>query len=188
MALARDRRARRPARGRLPRALPTRRSGGLSGDYSTNLSRIGRRSPHPFRIGYAVLQRVGHPSTGIAAPNNSSVVPAGYGGFYRRRRNDGIVAVCQALLSRHTTEPVMPLYFFDCHHLSCQEECIGHELPDRDAAHELAVQFAGEILQHEPHGLMQGHDLDVTVSDEHQLVLFSVLALSTAAPAVATRR
>ncbi len=74
----------------------------------------------------------------------------------------------------------MPLYYFDCYHLSCREECIGHTLSDDEAAHLLAVQFAGEILQHEPEALTDGHDLTVTVSDEHRRVLFSFMATSTA--------
>lgn len=72
----------------------------------------------------------------------------------------------------------MPTYYFDCHHLSCPEECIGHELATHDQAHKMAVEFAGEVLQHEAQALVDGHDLHVTVSDESHLVLFSVYATS----------
>lgn len=72
----------------------------------------------------------------------------------------------------------MPLYYFDCFHRSCQEECIGHDLADQDAAHKLAIEFAGELLQSDPDALAEGHSLSVTVSDEQHFTLFSFTATS----------
>ena len=82
----------------------------------------------------------------------------------------------------------MPLYFFDCRHEDCPEECVGHDLANAEAAHKLAVEFAGEILQHEAQALVDGHDLNVTVSDENHLALFSFYATSIVAPSMSGRR
>ena len=82
----------------------------------------------------------------------------------------------------------MPLYYFDCHHEDCPEDCLGHELSDHDAAHKMGIEFAGEILQHEAQALMDGHDLNVTVSDENHIALFAFYATSIAAPSMAGRR
>ena len=82
----------------------------------------------------------------------------------------------------------MPTYYFDCHHVSCPEECLGHDVANHDEAHRMAIEFAGEILLHEAHALVEGHDLTVTVSDESHLVLFSVYARSVASPAMSARR
>ena len=82
----------------------------------------------------------------------------------------------------------MPTYLFDCNYLSRPEECIGHELANHEQTHRLAVEFAGEILQHEAQALVDGHDLNVTVSDERHLVLFSVYATSMTSAAIAGKR
>jgi hypothetical protein len=78
----------------------------------------------------------------------------------------------------------MPLFYFDCHHADCPEECVGHELVDHTAAHKMGIEFAGEILQHEAQALVDGHDLNVTVSDANHLALYSFYATSVAAPSV----
>ena len=65
---------------------------------------------------------------------------------------------------------------------------LGHDLIDPEAAHKMAVECAGEILQHEAQALVDGHDLSITVSDENHLVLFSFYATSMAAPSMAGRR
>jgi len=82
----------------------------------------------------------------------------------------------------------MPMYYFDCHHADCPEDCLGHDLADAEAAHKMGVEFAGELIQHEAQALVDGHDLKITVSDENHLVLFAFYAMSMAAPSMSERR
>jgi len=53
----------------------------------------------------------------------------------------------------------MPMYYFDCHHADCPEDCLGHDLADAEAAHKMGVEFAGKLIQHEAQALVDGHDL-----------------------------
>lgn len=77
----------------------------------------------------------------------------------------------------------MPRFFFDCNHASCDEECLGHDLPDHRQAHEMAIQFAGEILTYEFAMIADGHDLAIKVTGEDGLVLYSFHAASYPSPA-----
>ena len=82
----------------------------------------------------------------------------------------------------------MPTYYFDCHHGSCDEECVGHDLATHHDAHQQAIEFAGELLLYEGHALTEGHDLTVTVSDASRMVLFTVYAMSIPLPAMSAKR
>ena len=78
----------------------------------------------------------------------------------------------------------MQTFYFDCDHETCPEDCSGHDLDSREDASRLGIRFAGELLQHEPQGQVDGHDLNVTVSDAQHLALFTIHASSMASPAI----
>jgi hypothetical protein len=87
------------------------------------------------------------------------------------------------VVASDSKETAMPRFFFDCRHESCDEDCIGHDLPNHRQAHEMAIQFAGEILTHEFATIADGHDLAIKVTDESGLVLYSFYAASHPSPA-----
>ena len=73
-------------------------------------------------------------------------------------------------------EGVMPQFFFDIagEPAEADLDLDGVELADLDDARSQAIKFAGEMLQHNSHGIWDGHDLRVEVSDANRILLLVV--------------
>lgn len=74
-------------------------------------------------------------------------------------------------------------YFFNEFDGSYKADDAGLELPSMDDARLEAVRYAGEVLRDHPILIWKGEDFRVEVTDENQLVLFTVLVVGIDAPA-----
>ena len=76
----------------------------------------------------------------------------------------------------------MPLYHFHCADRSRQPDAEGTELPDDRAAQQMAVEFAGEVLKGDPQLLWRKGQWRVEVTDDANVLLFTVITLAVDAP------
>lgn len=81
-----------------------------------------------------------------------------------------------------TSTPPM-LYFFHVAGAIYDPDDAGFELADIGEARLMAAKHAGEILRDRPGLVWQGEELRVEVTDENQLVLFTVIVLGVDSPA-----
>lgn len=77
----------------------------------------------------------------------------------------------------------MPRYFFHTADGSYARDTDGTELPDHRSARKEAIKYAGSVLTHDPDLLWDGRDFRVEVTDESDLVLFTVIMLAVDSPA-----
>jgi hypothetical protein len=77
----------------------------------------------------------------------------------------------------------MPRYFFSTADGERDKDDEGSELPDLSAARVAAIKYAGAIMEHEPAVLWDGRDFRVEVTDEHDMLLFTIITLAVNAPA-----
>lgn len=77
----------------------------------------------------------------------------------------------------------MPRYFFTTENGQVHQDDIGTELAGLAAARVHAIQYAGEVMAHEPDVLWDGREFHVEVSDERQALLFIVICHTRNAPA-----
>jgi hypothetical protein len=75
-------------------------------------------------------------------------------------------------------------YFFHTADGSRDRDETGTEFPDDATARKQAVMFAGEYIADNPDILAGRHDFRVEVTDDHDMLLFTVIALAVVAPAV----
>jgi len=82
----------------------------------------------------------------------------------------------------------MPRFHFHTQDGSCSVDREGLDLPDIEAAREEAAKSLGDVLRDTP-GLFLEHDnLQIIVTDDNDLTLFSFDLSTTKAPALAGRR
>lgn len=77
----------------------------------------------------------------------------------------------------------MPRYFFHTADGTRERDTVGTVLEGLDQARVQAIQFAGEILSGEPEVLWDGRDFRIEVTDEQDLMLFTVITIAVDAPA-----
>jgi hypothetical protein len=77
----------------------------------------------------------------------------------------------------------MARYFFNTIDSGPDRDKEGTELADHAAARKHAIVFAGEVMHSEPAVLWDGRDFEVKVRDQRGLLLFTVTAYVTNAPA-----
>ena len=77
----------------------------------------------------------------------------------------------------------MARYFFDTVDGSRINDDQGTELMDLSAARKQAIVYAGEVLNHDPKVLWDGHNFEVFVRNENNVLLFTITAFATNAPA-----
>ena len=77
----------------------------------------------------------------------------------------------------------MARYFFDTVDGIRSDDDQGMELTDLSAARKQAIIYAGEVLNHDPEVLWDGRDFKVFVKDESRVLLFTITAFATNAPA-----
>ncbi len=77
----------------------------------------------------------------------------------------------------------MPRYFFHTADGSRARDNEGTELPHQRAARTEAIKFAGAILNNDPDVLWDGRDFRVEVTDDSDLLLFTIIMLAVDAPA-----
>lgn len=77
----------------------------------------------------------------------------------------------------------MPRYFFHTADGSRARDVDGTELPDHGAARKEAIMFAGSSLRDCPDLLWDGRDFRVEVTDEREMLLFTIIMLAVDAPA-----
>ena len=77
----------------------------------------------------------------------------------------------------------MARYFFDTVDGSRCKDDEGIELKNLSAARKQAIVYAGEVLNHDPEVLWDGHDFKVFVKNEDHVLLFTITACATNAPA-----
>ena len=75
------------------------------------------------------------------------------------------------------------LFFFNLAGAVYDPDVEGMELPSIDQARIAAAQYAGELLRDRPGLPWEGEELRVEVTDENQLVLFTVMVLGVDSPA-----
>lgn len=77
----------------------------------------------------------------------------------------------------------MPRFFF--HHTDggFDPDDEGTDLPDLMAARAAAVRYAGELVRERPHEVWTGDTFRIEVSDEHGMLLCTVVILGLDAPA-----
>lgn len=75
-------------------------------------------------------------------------------------------------------------YFFHTADGSRDRDETGTEFPDHATAQKEAVMFAGEYIADHPDILADRHDFRVEVTDDHNMLLFTVIALAVAAPSI----
>jgi hypothetical protein len=74
-------------------------------------------------------------------------------------------------------------YFFDTPQGGHPADTDGTELRDHAAARKYAIVFAGQVMHGEPTVLWDGRNFNVEVSDDKALLLFTLTAFVTNAPA-----
>jgi hypothetical protein len=77
----------------------------------------------------------------------------------------------------------MPRYFFHTADGSRDRDLVGTELNNYREARAAAIQYAGDVLSHEPEQLWDDADFRIEVTDETGLMLFTVIMLAIDAPA-----
>jgi hypothetical protein len=77
----------------------------------------------------------------------------------------------------------MARYFFHTEGALRQADDDGTELGDHGEARKHAIVFAGQVMHGEPSVLWDGNDFNVKVTDEAGLLLFTLTAYVTNAPA-----
>ena len=77
----------------------------------------------------------------------------------------------------------MPRYFFHTANGSREQDKEGMELQDDSAARREAIIYAGAIMVNEPGVLWDSQDFLVEVTDERNLILFTIIASAVNAPA-----
>lgn len=77
----------------------------------------------------------------------------------------------------------MARYFFNTTDGTSEPDVVGTELNDLAAARKHAIVFAGQVLHGEPTVLWNGRDFRVDVTDNRGLLLFTLTAYVTNAPA-----
>jgi hypothetical protein len=80
-------------------------------------------------------------------------------------------------------EKLVPRYFFHTADGSRERDTTGTVLASYEEARAAAIQYAGDVLSHEPEHLWKDSDFRVEVTDEHDLMLFTVIMLAVDAPA-----
>jgi len=78
----------------------------------------------------------------------------------------------------------MPRYFFNVRDGTTVTDENGTMLPDLAAARKVAVRFAGDLLRDLGREPPADEDWKVEVTDEHGLILFTLLLATLDAPAV----
>ena len=74
-------------------------------------------------------------------------------------------------------------YFFNEFDGAYKADDAGLELPSLDDARLEAVRYAGEVMRDHPTLIWKGDDFRVEVTDESQLMLFTVIVVAVDAPA-----
>jgi hypothetical protein len=78
---------------------------------------------------------------------------------------------------------LMKRYFFHTADGSRERDSDGMLLVSLDAARVQAIRFAGEVLSTEPEVLWDGKDFRIEVTDDKDMLLFTVVTLAINAPA-----
>ena len=77
----------------------------------------------------------------------------------------------------------MSRYFFHTADGSRDRDTVGTELKDHGAARNEAIKFAGHVMADQPEVLWDGRDFRVEVTDEREMLLFTIITLAVNAPA-----
>jgi hypothetical protein len=77
----------------------------------------------------------------------------------------------------------VPRYFFNQIDGQYKPDDNGLEFSSLERARTAAVQYAGEVLCHDPDVLWEGDDFRVEVTDEKKLLLFTLIVVGVDAPA-----
>lgn len=77
----------------------------------------------------------------------------------------------------------MARYFFNTVDGGQEGDAHGVELADHAAARKHAIVFAGQVMHGEPAVLWDGRDFEVEVKNDQGLLLFTITAYATNAPA-----
>lgn len=77
----------------------------------------------------------------------------------------------------------MPRYFFNTRDGVRMPDTEGMELEGLSAARRQAIVYAGDVMHSEPDVLGDGRDFVVEVTDQNDLLLFTITAFATNAPA-----
>lgn len=77
-------------------------------------------------------------------------------------------------------------YFFNVAGAIYDPDVVGHEIATLGEARTTAVRFASEMLRDHPTVVWEGDDFRVEVTDDEQLLLFTVIVLGIDAPVLAT--
>jgi hypothetical protein len=77
----------------------------------------------------------------------------------------------------------VPRFFFNQIDGEHKPDDEGLEFPSLDEARTEAVRYAGKVLCDQPGVVWQGDDFRVEVTDENQLLLFTVIVVGVDAPA-----
>ncbi len=78
----------------------------------------------------------------------------------------------------------MPRFYFHIHDGEFIPDEDGTELPDVSAARIEAARYAGQLLANKPEQAWETEGWSVEVTDDHRLVLFKLIVLATAGPAL----
>jgi len=76
----------------------------------------------------------------------------------------------------------VPRFFFNQIDGKHKPDDKGLEFPSLEEARTEAVQYAGEVLRHQPDVIWQGEDFRIEVTDENQLLLFTLIVVGVDAP------
>jgi hypothetical protein len=79
------------------------------------------------------------------------------------------------------------LYFFHTSDGARARDTTGTELADHNAARIEATKFAGLVLQAQPNVVWDNQDFRVEVTDDKDMLLFTVITLAIDAPAAERR-
>lgn len=77
----------------------------------------------------------------------------------------------------------MPNFFFSTRERPISADTEATELPDLSAARKHAIVFAGDVMHSEPEVLWDGREFQVDVKNGDGLLLFTLTAFVTNAPA-----
>ena len=77
----------------------------------------------------------------------------------------------------------MPRYFFHTADGSRVRDTEGSELKDHGAARIEAIAYLGSCMRESPNVLSDGRDFRVEVTDDTEMLLFTIIALAIDAPA-----
>jgi hypothetical protein len=79
----------------------------------------------------------------------------------------------------------MPRFYF---HVDGPPDNLGMDLPNVAAAKCAAVRYAGQLICEEANSFWDSGDFEMTVTDEDDLVLFSLVLTGIDAPAIQMKR